>query len=170
MTKRALRCDSPYPVNLLSALYARYPFHFSVAALDGQTRNHLQVRVFPTCSKLEALSRQSFAVNFVGLRTKGRGARLSSTTAVVPFWLTHGGNGELLKRVSESVKCVMCMGHNKGWEEAASDLAGTTIKLNTGEAVLLEMLGETWEAVMMERENSWAVQDIIRQENSLSAI
>mmetsp|Transcript_22152 Transcript_22152/g.48617 ORF Transcript_22152/g.48617 Transcript_22152/m.48617 type:complete len:298 (-) Transcript_22152:171-1064(-) len=92
------------------------PSLYTVAALDGQTRNHLQAA--------------------------------------------------LLERVSESTTCVMCMGHNKGWEEAASDLSGTTIELKTGEAALLEMLGESWEDAMEERQRHWAVQDIIRQERS----
>jgi hypothetical protein len=62
----------------------------------------------------------------------------------------------------------MCMGHNKGWQEAASDLSRVPIELQTGEAALLEMIGETWEAVMVERKKPWVVQDIIRQMETAS--
>jgi phosphohistidine phosphatase SixA len=37
-----------------------------------------------------------------------------------------------------SVRTVMCIGHNKGWEEAASDFAGTAVKLQVANAALLE--------------------------------
>lgn len=36
------------------------------------------------------------------------------------------------------VRTVMCIGHNKGWEEAASDFAGTEVKLEVANAALLE--------------------------------
>eukprot|EP00193_Tetraselmis_chui_P022126 CAMPEP_0177776054 /NCGR_PEP_ID=MMETSP0491_2-20121128/14478_1 /TAXON_ID=63592 /ORGANISM="Tetraselmis chuii, Strain PLY429" /LENGTH=233 /DNA_ID=CAMNT_0019294759 /DNA_START=206 /DNA_END=903 /DNA_ORIENTATION=+ len=38
---------------------------------------------------------------------------------------------------TNSLQTVMCMGHNKGWEEAAGSFAGTTIKLDTSNAALL---------------------------------
>lgn len=39
------------------------------------------------------------------------------------------------------------MGHNKGWEEAASMLSGASIELKTCNAALLEATGKTWEEV-----------------------
>ncbi len=35
--------------------------------------------------------------------------------------------------------CVLCLGHNKGWEEAASALAGEKVVLKNGDAALFEM-------------------------------
>lgn len=40
------------------------------------------------------------------------------------------------------------MGHNKGWEEAASMLSGASIELKTCNAALLEATGKTWEEVL----------------------
>ena len=39
------------------------------------------------------------------------------------------------------------MGHNKGWEEAASMLSGASIELKTCNAALLETTGKSWEEV-----------------------
>lgn len=39
---------------------------------------------------------------------------------------------------SVSTKTVMCMGHNRGWEEAASVLSGKNVELKTANAALLE--------------------------------
>mmetsp|Transcript_39589 Transcript_39589/g.99504 ORF Transcript_39589/g.99504 Transcript_39589/m.99504 type:complete len:273 (-) Transcript_39589:117-935(-) len=46
---------------------------------------------------------------------------------------------------SSESSTMMCMGHNKGWEEAASSFAGTPIKLGTCNAALLLGAGSTWE-------------------------
>jgi len=40
---------------------------------------------------------------------------------------------------SSSHHCVLCLGHNRGWEEAASSFAGRDIKLGHCYAALLEM-------------------------------
>lgn len=40
-----------------------------------------------------------------------------------------------------------CMGHNKGWEEAASMLSGASIELKTCNAALLEASGQSWNEV-----------------------
>lgn len=39
------------------------------------------------------------------------------------------------------------MGHNRGWEEAASMLSGASIELKTCNAALLEATGNSWEEV-----------------------
>ncbi|KAK8913990.1 hypothetical protein KSP39_PZI024108 [Platanthera zijinensis] len=39
---------------------------------------------------------------------------------------------------------VMCMGHNRGWEEAASMFCGSSIELKTCNAALLEATGKSW--------------------------
>ena len=40
-----------------------------------------------------------------------------------------------------------CMGHNRGWEEAASMFSGISIELKTCNAALLEATGKSWEEV-----------------------
>lgn len=40
------------------------------------------------------------------------------------------------------------MGHNKGWEEAASMFSGASIELKTCNAALLEATGKSWEEVL----------------------
>ncbi|KAL8470232.1 hypothetical protein ACS0TY_032912 [Phlomoides rotata] len=72
---------------------------YSVAAMDGQTAEHLQ----------EAICKYS----------------------------------------TNEILTIMCMGHNKGWEEAASMLSGASIELQTCNAALLEATGKTWEEVLL---------------------
>ncbi|KAM0942535.1 putative histidine phosphatase superfamily, clade-1 [Dioscorea sansibarensis] len=38
-----------------------------------------------------------------------------------------------------------CMGHNRGWEEAASMFSGASVELKTCNAALLEAAGKSWE-------------------------
>ncbi len=46
--------------------------------------------------------------------------------------------------------CVLCLGHNKGWQEAAVSFSGEDLKLDNCSAALLEGRGETWEAALGE--------------------
>lgn len=39
------------------------------------------------------------------------------------------------------------MGHNRGWEEAASVFSGVPVELKTSNAALLEASGQSWEEV-----------------------
>lgn len=39
------------------------------------------------------------------------------------------------------------MGHNRGWEEAASMFCGVSVELKTCNAALLEADGKSWEEV-----------------------
>lgn len=39
------------------------------------------------------------------------------------------------------------MGHNRGWEEAASMLCGASVELKTCNAALLETAGKSWNEV-----------------------
>ena len=51
------------------------------------------------------------------------------------------------------VRTVMCIGHNKGWEEAASEFAGSKVKLEVANAALLECESAevaTWEEAFAE--------------------
>ncbi|KAG6744446.1 hypothetical protein POTOM_051075 [Populus tomentosa] len=47
----------------------------------------------------------------------------------------------------DGILTVMCMGHNRGWEEAASMFSGASIELKTCNAALLEATGKSWEEV-----------------------
>ncbi|XP_021293774.1 uncharacterized protein LOC110423755 isoform X1 [Herrania umbratica] len=47
----------------------------------------------------------------------------------------------------DEILTIMCMGHNRGWEEAASMFTGASIELKTCNAALLEATGKSWEEV-----------------------
>jgi len=84
---------------------------YTVAALDGQTRQHLQ-----EC---------------------------------------------LLEVVDDSKNlCVMLVGHNKGWEEAASSFAGHAVKLKTASAALLQVAAKSWSDVLKE-DASWQLVGVL---------
>lgn len=51
---------------------------------------------------------------------------------------TRGSDEKGSEGGPREVRTVMCIGHNKGWEEAASDFAGTEVKLQVANAALLE--------------------------------
>ncbi|XP_074303045.1 uncharacterized protein At3g52155, chloroplastic isoform X2 [Silene latifolia] len=51
----------------------------------------------------------------------------------------------ICKFSSDDIFTVMCMGHNKGWEEAASTFTASVIELKTCNAALLEAKGKSWE-------------------------
>lgn len=51
----------------------------------------------------------------------------------------------VLKRVTFTL--CRCMGHNRGWEEAASALCGVSVELKTANAALLEAPGGSWQEV-----------------------
>ncbi|KAK2978420.1 hypothetical protein RJ640_000141 [Escallonia rubra] len=53
----------------------------------------------------------------------------------------------ICKYSRDEILTVMCMGHNRGWEEAASMLSGACIELKTCNAALLEAAGKSWEEV-----------------------
>jgi hypothetical protein len=44
-----------------------------------------------------------------------------------------------------------CMGHNRGWEEAASLLCGISVELKTANAALLEAPGSSWQEVTLKQ-------------------
>ncbi|KAL3820868.1 hypothetical protein ACJIZ3_006773 [Penstemon smallii] len=54
----------------------------------------------------------------------------------------------ICKYSRDEILTIMCMGHNKGWEEAASMFSGASIELKTCNAALLEATGKSWEEVM----------------------
>lgn len=89
------------------------PSFYSIAAMDGQTAQHLQQMV--------------------------------------------------CKFSKDDILTVMCMGHNKGWEEAASMFIGSPIELKTCNAALLESTGKSWEeAFELAGLGGWKLQGIVR--------
>ncbi|KAI3850283.1 hypothetical protein MKX03_028839 [Papaver bracteatum] len=63
----------------------------------------------------------------------------------------------------DEIFTVMCMGHNRGWEEAASMLSGTAIELKTCNAALLEATGKSWEeAFALAGLGGWNLHGIVK--------
>lgn len=56
--------------------------------------------------------------------------------------------------------CIMCVGHNKGWEEASSAFAQQPIRLGTASAALFEVFGGSWEDVTIP-ETSWTLVQVV---------
>ena len=57
-------------------------------------------------------------------------------------------------------RCVMCVGHNKGWEEAATNLAKQAVRLNTACAALFEAVGQTWDEATS-GETEWKLVQVL---------
>jgi phosphohistidine phosphatase SixA len=82
---------------------------YTIAALDGQTRSHLQ--------------------GVIAEQTAGSHAR-----------------------------CILAMGHNKGWSEAASSFAGEKVKLGPCTAALLDQHAASWEEAFKKDEGmAWGL-------------
>ncbi|XP_020222049.1 uncharacterized protein At3g52155, chloroplastic [Cajanus cajan] len=63
----------------------------------------------------------------------------------------------------DEVLTVMCMGHNRGWEEAASMFSGASVELKTCNAALLEAAGKSWdEAFATAGFGGWKLQGIVK--------
>ncbi|KAJ0568747.1 hypothetical protein HanHA300_Chr05g0158391 [Helianthus annuus] len=55
------------------------------------------------------------------------------------------------------------MGHNRGWEEAASTFSGASIELKTCNAALLEAAGKSWEeAFLLAGDGGWKLQQLVK--------
>jgi phosphohistidine phosphatase SixA len=67
----------------------------------------------------------------------------------------------ILKYSSDDVTTVMCMGHNRGWEEAASLLSGVSVELKTANAALLEAPGSSWQEVSTKEMNIFNSYEIL---------
>lgn len=92
---------------------------YSIAAMDGQTAEHLQ----------QAICRYS----------------------------------------RDEILTVMCMGHNRGWEEAASMFSGASVELKTCNAALLEAAGNSWEeAFALAGLGGWKLQSIVKPSSDSS--
>lgn len=51
------------------------------------------------------------------------------------------------------------MGHNRGWEEAASMFTGASVELKTCNAALLEATGKSWEEVWLLFSNEYVFEE-----------
>ncbi|OWM85679.1 uncharacterized protein At3g52155, chloroplastic [Punica granatum] len=69
----------------------------------------------------------------------------------------------ICKYSRDEIVTVMCMGHNKGWEEAASMFSGASIELKTCNAALLEASGRSWEeAFALAGLGGWKLHGIVK--------
>ena len=63
------------------------------------------------------------------------------------------------------VRCVLCVGHNKGWEEAASDFTGERVSLQVANAALIECASDddgslTWAEAFDESSSGWTLRGV----------
>ncbi|PSS24745.1 2,3-bisphosphoglycerate-dependent phosphoglycerate mutase [Actinidia chinensis var. chinensis] len=73
----------------------------------------------------------------------------------------------ICKFSKDEILTVMCMGHNRGWEEAASMFSGISIELKTCNAALLEATGKSWEeAFSLAGFGGWKLQGIVTPNSS----
>lgn len=73
----------------------------------------------------------------------------------------------VLKYSRDDVTTVMCMGHNRGWEEAASHLCGVAVELKTANAALLEAPGGSWkEAFDKAGMGGWKLVGIMKPDST----
>lgn len=74
----------------------------------------------------------------------------------------------ICKLSSDDILTVMCMGHNRGWEEAASMFTGSVIELKTCNAALLEATGKSWEEAFESAGlGGWKLQGVVKPNSSL---
>ncbi|CAN6204071.1 unnamed protein product [Urochloa humidicola] len=112
-TKETLKILQEHVQGLSQAVVHFIPSFYSIAAMDGQTAEHLQ----------KAICQYS----------------------------------------SDEILTVMCMGHNKGWEEAASMFSGDSVMLETCNAALLEAAGKSWvEAFSLAGLGGWKLHGIVK--------
>ncbi|GLJ37250.1 hypothetical protein SUGI_0755540 [Cryptomeria japonica] len=94
-TRQTLQIMQAHIKEFLEAEVHFIPSFYSIAAMDGQTAQHLQ----------QAVCQYS----------------------------------------RDDILTIMCMGHNRGWEEAASVFSGVPVELKTTNAAVLEASGKSWE-------------------------
>ncbi|CAO2828576.1 unnamed protein product [Amaranthus hypochondriacus] len=117
-TKETLSVMQERVKGFLQAAVHFIPSFYSVAAMDGQTAEHLQQMI--------------------------------------------------CKFSSDDILTVMCMGHNKGWEEAASIFTGSVVELKTCNAALLEATGKSWEEAFEQAGvGGWKLQGLVKPNSSL---
>ncbi|XP_002525240.2 uncharacterized protein At3g52155, chloroplastic isoform X2 [Ricinus communis] len=69
----------------------------------------------------------------------------------------------ICKYSTDDIHTVMCMGHNRGWEEAASVFTGASVELKTCNAALLKATGKSWEeAFALAGHGGWKLLGIVK--------
>ncbi|CAF2129809.1 hypothetical protein BRARA_C04402 [Brassica rapa] len=117
-TKETLKSMQAQVDGFMEANVHFIPSFYSIAAMDGQTADHLQ----------HIISKYS----------------------------------------SPDITTVMCMGHNKGWEEAASMLSGASVKLKTCNAALLLAFGNSWDdAFSLAGPGGWKLEGIVAPDSTI---
>lgn len=72
----------------------------------------------------------------------------------------------ICKYARDDICTVMCMGHNRGWEEAASIFSGLSVELKTANAALLETPGSSWqEAFDSGGVGGWTLSGIVKPDD-----
>ncbi|KAJ6810506.1 uncharacterized protein M6B38_366650 [Iris pallida] len=116
-TKETLQIMQEHAHGFSEAKVFFMPSFYSIAAMDGQTADHLQ--------------------------------------------------STICEYSTDEIDTVMCMGHNRGWEEAASMFCGTPVELKTCNAALLEAIGNSWtEAFIMAGAGGWRLHGILKPNSS----
>ncbi|MFG0319694.1 MAG: SixA phosphatase family protein [Planctomycetota bacterium JB042] len=59
----------------------------------------------------------------------------------------------------DALETVLVLGHNPGWENAASDLSGRSTEMTTANAALLSGRGATWNEALG---GAWTLVDLVR--------
>ncbi|KAF3325940.1 Histidine phosphatase superfamily (branch 1) [Carex littledalei] len=105
------------------------------------------------------------------LREKIKGLNQAKVHFIPSFYSIAAMDGQtaahLQKAICEfstdEISTVMCMGHNKGWEEAASMFSGDPVELKTCNAALLEASGQSWmEAFSVAGLGGWKLHGILK--------
>lgn len=79
---------------------------------------------------------------------------------------------QLLELVKESANKkllnlpIMCVGHNRGWQEAASSFTGTQLELGTSNAALMQIEAQTWEEALSE-DSIWELVGVLTPHEGL---
>lgn len=125
-TKETLKSMQAQVDGFMEANVHFIPSFYSIAAMDGQTADHLQHIISKYSSPdITTVMYVSLALHLLVFLV----LCCCYHVAYLPTYLHR------------------CMGHNKGWEEAASMLSGASVKLKTCNAALLLAFGNSWDDV-----------------------
>ncbi|KAH7293118.1 hypothetical protein KP509_28G012800 [Ceratopteris richardii] len=73
----------------------------------------------------------------------------------------------ICKYATDEITTVMCMGHNRGWEEAASIFSGLSVELKTANAALLHTVGNSWEEAFESGAGGWTLSTVLKPDDVL---
>lgn len=74
---------------------------------------------------------------------------------------------QLLELAKDSAnKIIMCVGHNRGWQEAASSYTRMPIQLGTSSAALMEIDAPTWEEALAD-DSIWELVGIVTPQEGM---